>query len=149
MKRIWWLVILLLMGLESCMPSHGEVAKGVAFRTVPNPEQWALGNEPAYLVVTEKNWSRCYSSPPSGSDFTTYIYLVASRGAKPNPGYQIRVIEVRQLEDRVTIKLELKEPDPGKMYPQVIVRPVAVAEVAKADLEPGGMLDFVFIDQKG
>lgn len=149
MKRIWWLVILLLIGVESCMPSHGEVAEGIAFGTVPNPEQWALGDEPAYLVVTEKNWSRYYSSPPSGSDFTTYIYLVASRGTKPNPGYQIRVIEVRQLEDRVTIKLELKEPDPGKVYPQVIVRPVAVAEVAKANLVPRNLLSFIFADQEG
>ena len=131
------------------MPSHGEVAKGVAFRIVPNPEQWALGNEPAYLVVTEKNWSRYYSSPPSGSNFATFIYLVASLGLKPNPGYSVTIRQLERVKDSLTVKVELKEPEPGKVYPQVIVRPVAVAEVAKADLEPGGMLDFVFIDQKG
>jgi hypothetical protein len=53
------------------------------------------------------------------------------------------------LEDRVTIKLELKEPDPGKMYPQVIVRPVAVTEVAKADLVQRNLLSFIFVDQEG
>jgi hypothetical protein len=131
------------------MPSHGEVATRIAFRIVSNPEQWALGDEPAYLVVTEKNWSRYYSSPPAGSNFATFIYLVASLGLKPNPGYSVTIRQLERVKDSLTVKVELKEPEPGKVYPQVIVRPVAVAEVAKADLEPGGMLDFVFIDQKG
>jgi len=62
------------------MPLRGKVARPVAFRAVPDPKQWGLGDEPAYLVVTEKNWSMYYSSPPRGADFDTYIYLVAFLG---------------------------------------------------------------------
>jgi hypothetical protein len=131
------------------MPSPGEVAKGVAFRTVPNPEQWALGDEPAYLVVTEKNWSGYYSSPPSGSDFTTFIYLVASLGLKPNPGYSVTIRQLERVEDSLTVKVELKEPEPGKVYAQVIVHPVSVAEVAKVSLVPRNLSSFIFVDQEG
>lgn len=138
-----------MLAMGSCVPSYGEMAKPVLFWSVPNPEQWVPGDEPAYLVVTEKNWFNYYSSPPTGSDFAAYIYLVASLGVKPNPGYKIAIVEVKQLKDKVTVKLELKEPDPRKVYPQVIVRPVAVAKVAKAGLEPRGILDFVFIDKEG
>lgn len=128
---------------------HGEGTKPIAFRTVPNPEQWVFSDEPAYLVVTEKNWSQYYKSPPKGSDFATCIYIVASMGVKPNPGYKIRILQIQQQKDRVTIKVELGEPDPKRVYPQVIVRPCAVAEVAKADLQRYDLLRFVFTDQKG
>ncbi len=131
------------------MPSSGDLVKRVAFQVVVDPEQWTIGDEPAYLVVTQKNLSAYYSSPPAGSDFTDYIYLVVCLGWKPNPGYGVSVLRIEQLKDTVTIRVELKEPEPGKMYAQVLVRPVTVAGVARANLEPGGMLDFVFIDQKG
>jgi len=131
------------------MPLHSEVTKSIAFQSVPNPEEWSTGDKPAYLVVTEKNWSAYYSSPPKGSNFATCIYVVASWGVKPNPGYRIRILQVRQKKETLTIKVELMEPDPKKVYPQVIVRPIAVAEVPKANLQPYNLLSFVFTDQKG
>ena len=127
----------------------GTTMKPVRFRLLANSNPWVVSDAATYLVVIDKNWSNYYSSVPPGSDFATYIYLVASRGVKPNPGYRIRIMEVRQLKDTVTIKLELKEPDPRKVYPQIIVHPVAVTEIAKGDLEPCDILNFVFIDQKG
>lgn len=131
------------------MPLRGEARRVIPFHTVPERDQWVVSDEPAYLIVTEKNWSTYYSNPPRGSDFATFIYVVVSLGVKPNPGYSVKIRQLEQLKDRITVKVELKEPDPRKVYPQIIVHPVAVAEVAKADLEPRGMLDFVFIDQKG
>ena len=68
---------------------------------------------------------------------------------KPNPGYTVRIQQLERVKDVVTVKVELKEPDPQKIYPQVIVHPTTVVQIAKADLEPGGLLDFVFVDQKG
>ena len=130
------------------MSSCGAVTKPVPFEVVPNAEPWVPSDEPTYLVVTGGNWSVYYSVPPEGSDFATYIYLVASLGLKPNPGYNIRILDVR-LQDKVTVTVELREPDPRRFYPQVMVHPVAVVRVAKADLEPRGVLEFSFIDQKG
>ncbi|MDA8215095.1 MAG: protease complex subunit PrcB family protein [Nitrospiraceae bacterium] len=149
MNRTWLLVIPLLIASGSYMPLHGEAAKPVVFRAMPDPEQWVFSDEPAYLVVTEKNWSRYYTSQPKGSDFANCIYIVASRGVKPNPGYRIRILQIQQQKDTITIKFELREPDLKKIYPQVIVRPCAVAEVVKADLQRYDLLRFVFTDQKG
>ncbi len=149
MRTIQWLVIPLTVMLVSCMQAGGETTRPVAFDPVPNPEQWVLGDEPAYRVVTEKNWSLYYSNPPKGADFDTYIYLVASLGIKPNPGYGVTILQLEQMEDRMTAKVRLMEPDPKKVYPQVIVRPIAVVAVAKSELGPHGLLTFVFVDQKG
>lgn len=149
MKRVWWLFVPLLLLLGGCMPFHGETARIVPFHTVRDQEQWIVSDERAYLVVTERNWSTYYSNLPRGSNFAAFIYVVASLELKPNPGYTVRVSQLEQVRDRITVKIELKEPDPRRVYPQIIVHPIAVAEVRKVDLEPRGMLNFVFVDQKG
>lgn len=131
------------------MPLHGEATKRVPFRAVPNAEEWGLGDKPGYLVITEKNWSTYYSSPPKGADFTTSIYIVASLGMKPNPGYSIKILQLQQKKEKITVKVKLGEPDPDKVYAQVIVHPIAVVEVSKANLQPYNMLSFIFTDQKG
>lgn len=149
MKSIGWIFILLLVTIGSCMASQSEMTKPIVFGDVPNPEEWAFGDKLAYLVVTDKNWKAYYSSPPQGSDFATCIYLVASLGVRPNPGYRIRILQIKQQNERITISLELVEPDPKKVYPQVIMRPLAVAEVTKGNLQPYSLFHFVFTDQKG
>lgn len=131
------------------MTNQNESIISIPYLTVPNPEQWALGEEPAYVVVTGKNWPAYYSKPPGGSDFSTCIYFIASPGMKPNPGYSIRFLRFEQLKDTVTIKVELKEPDPGKFYIQIIVRLISVAKVVKTHLGEFNPMTFVFIDQKG
>ena len=135
--------------LGSCMPSHSEESKSISFRGVPNPEGWSLGDKLAYLVVTDKNWTAYYSNPPQSSDFTNNIYVVASLGMKPNPGYRIKILQLQQEKDKVTVKLELGEPDPKKFYAQVIVYPCAVAEVPKANFQKYDLLNFIFTNQKG
>jgi hypothetical protein len=131
------------------MPIQSEVKKPIVFRDVPTPGEWAFGDRLSYLVVTDKNWTTYYSNPPQGSDFATCIYLVASLGVWPNPGYRIRILQIKQQNERITVSVELMEPDPKKFYPQVIVRPVAVAEIPKGNLQPYSLFDFVFTDQKG
>jgi len=127
----------------------GEAAKTIPFHTASEPDRWLVSDKPAYLVVTEKNWSSYYPSLPGGSDFANSIYAVASLGLKPNPGYGVRIRQLKQVEERITVEVELKEPERRKVYPQIIVHPIAVAEVAKANLEQSNMLNFVFRDQQG
>ena len=100
-------------------------------------------------MITEKNGSAYYSNPPQGSDFDEYIYVIASLGVKPNPGSRIKILQLRQENEKIIIKVEVSEPDPKKLYAQVIVYPTAVAEVPKANLQPSKLYTFVFIDQKG
>lgn len=151
MRIILWhyLFVGLVMGSLLLAYGCGDMAKPVRFRLVTDSVSWVSSNEAVYLVVTDKNWSNYYSTRPLGSDFTNNIYLVASRGVKPNPGYAIKILEVKQFSNTITIKVEVKDPDPKKMYAQVLVHPIAVAQVAKADLGPPNLLNFIFVGQKG
>jgi hypothetical protein len=131
------------------MVSNSDITNPVTFHLLANPQTWALGDKPSYLVVTEKNWSSHYSNQPRGADFTANIYIVASLGLKPNPGYTVRILQLQQQGEVINVKLELGEPDQNKVYIQVMVTPITVAEVPKANLKCLKPLSFVFINQKG
>jgi hypothetical protein len=131
------------------MVSNSDMIKPVTFHPFANPQPWTLGDKPSYLVVTEKNWPSYYSSQPKGADFMTNIYLIASLGLKTNPGYTVRILQLQQKGELINVKLELGEPDPNKFYIQVMVKPIAVAEVSRANLQLLKQLHFVFVDQKG
>ena len=49
----------------------------------------------------------------------------------------------------INVKLELGDPDPNKFYIQVMVKPIAVAEVPRTNLRSLKQPIFVFVDQKG
>jgi len=149
MKRAGCFVLLPVLCLAMAVMSNSEVTKPITFHPFPNPQTWALGDKPYYLVITEKNWPSHYSSQPKGSDFTANIYVVVSLGLKPNPGYTVRILQLQQQEEVIYVKLELGEPDPNKFYIQVLVKPIAVAEVPKTNLQSLKQLRFVFLDQKG
>jgi hypothetical protein len=149
MKRAGCFVLLPVLFLGMTVGSNGEVTKPITFHPFPNPQPWALGDKPSYLVVTEKNWASHYSSQPKGADFTANIYIVVSLGLKPNPGYTVRVLQLQQQGEVIKVRLELGEPDPNKFYIQVMVKPIAVVEVPKVNLQLLEQLSFVFADQKG
>ena len=149
MRTIGWITLLALLLLGSSMTSYSDTIRSIAFRAASNPQPWTLGDKPSYMVVTEKNWPSYYSSQPRGADFTANIYIVASLGLKPNPGYTVRILQLQQQGEVVNVKLELGEPDPNKFYIQMMTRPIAVAEVPKAYLQLLKPLRFVFVDQKG
>jgi hypothetical protein len=149
MKRAGWFVLLPVLFLAMTVASNSDVTKPVAFHPLANPQPWILGDKPSYLVVTEKNWPSYYLSQPKGADFAANIYIVVSLGLKPNPGYTVRILQLQQQGEVINVKLELGEPDPNKFYIQVMVQPIAVAEVPKANLQSLKQLRFVFVDQKG
>lgn len=133
-------------GTLSCRSAE---SKPIDFQILNAPLLWRVGQGSSYLVVTEKNWPSFYSSPPSSANFADNIYLVATPGTKPSPAYTIKFLNISQLGDEVKIILELGEPESGKFYPQIIVYPLTVAEVAKNQLPQGKLMSFVFVDQKG
>lgn len=149
MKRAGCFVLLPVLCLAMAVMSSSEVTKPITFHPFRNPQTWALGDKPYYLVITEKNWPSYFSNQPQGADFTTNIYIVASLGLKPNPGYTVRILQLQQQGDVINVKLELGEPDPNKFYIQVMVKPIAVVEVPKVNLQLLEQLSFVFADQKG
>ena len=149
MKTIGWLTLLALLVVGISMTSRSETVTSIAFRAVSNPQPWTPGDKPSYLVVTEKNWSSYYSNQPKGADFAANIYVIASLGLRPNPGYTVRILQLQQRREVITVRLELGEPAPNKFYIQVMVKPIAVVEVSKTNLQPNQVLTFLFTDQKG
>ena len=149
MKTIGCLTLLALLLLGIPMTSHSEMTGSIPFRAVSNPQTWALGDKPSYLVITDKNWLSHYASQPKGTDFTAKVYIVVSLGLKPNPGYTVRILQLQRQGEVINVKIELGEPDPNKLYIQIMVKPIAVAEVPKANLPPLKLMSFVFLDQKG
>ena len=149
MNGTWWLVFLPLVFFADPVALSSEVARPVSFRALPNPQPWTPGDKPSYLVVTEKNWPSYYSSQPKGADFAANIYIIASLGLRPNPGYTVRILQLQQQGEVINVKLELGEPAPNKFYIQVMVKPIAVVQVSKIDLQPFPVFTFLFIDQEG
>ena len=149
MKRAGCFVLFTMLIIGMTVASDSEVAKVINFHPLSNPQPWTLGDKPAYLVVTERNWPSHYSRQPKGANFTANIYIVASLGLKPNPGYTVRILQLQQQGEVINVTLELVEPDPNKFYIQVMVKPIEVAEVPKASLPPLKPLSFVFVDQQG
>ncbi len=149
MKRAGCFVLFLVLILGMTVASEGEVINPIPFHPLSNPQPWTLGDKSSYLVATEKNWPSYFSNQPQGADFTTNIYIVASLGLKPNPGYTVKILQLQQQGEIINVKLELGEPIPNKFYVQVMTRSIAVAEVPKANLPPLKLMSFVFLDQKG
>jgi len=60
------------------------------------------------------------------------VRVTLSRGEQPHPGYGISIdrIEFRDEDRTALIYYTLHEPEPGKMYPMVIVEPKAVTYVS-------------------
>ncbi len=131
--------------LNGCWPRGRELP----FRVISQSTPWRPGqDEPAYFVVTGKNWQNYYGSLPAGADLANNIYIVASWGTQPNPGYRMSVMAVRQVGGRVQVAVEQLEPESGSVYAQVLVYPIVVAEVARKSID-GGRVNFQFMNQRG
>jgi hypothetical protein len=147
MKRICCILVVLVMAKESLIMANAS--KPVPFSLVSAPRLWAIDDKTEYTVVTGKNWSKYYSSKPEDADFAASLYVVASMGTRPNPGYRIRILQISQEGERVQVTVEQLNPDPKGIYPQVLVNPIAVAEVKRKDLQPYPALVFAFVTQSG
>jgi len=147
MNRIWFVLVLAVISKESFIMASASTP--VAFSAVSAPRLWAVDDRAEYIVVTGKNCSKYYSSPPKDADFASSVYVVASMGTQPNPGYRIRIVQISQEGERVQVTVERLNPDPKGMYPQVLVNPIAVAEVKRKDLGPHPALQFAFVSPNG
>lgn len=58
--------------------------------------------------------------------------VVLSRGSQPNSGYQIAITGIDFAEGTATVRYKLTNPEPGKMYMQMITEPKAETFVGSA-----------------
>ncbi len=151
MHTIIVLISIAILGLGAGLPLSGCRAQGkdLPFRLLPDPQVWTLGkDEPAYFVVTEKNWKSLFPALPPGADLANNIYIVASWGVKPNTGFNLSMIGLREIGAGLQVALNMEEPQPSQFYAQVLVHPATVAEVARKSLPPGAKLTVEFINQR-
>lgn len=86
----------------------------------------------------------------NGIDFTRYFLLVASRGQKGSPGYQIKIGAVKQTAPaQFKVIVELSDPVPGQFYAAVITHPQDMVLVKRVYLPKSGTVQFDFVDNSG
>ncbi|MCL6577284.1 Gmad2 immunoglobulin-like domain-containing protein [Kyrpidia sp.] len=102
--------------------ANGSQVKKLAVRHV------AEGDYPAAEMG---DWVRANRERPFWGFFTfgRTRYLMVSRGPSPNPGYTVEVQEIKQLPSgHLQVRAVFRDPEPGKLYAQVISYPVDVVE---------------------
>ncbi|MFT9848721.1 protease complex subunit PrcB family protein [Aneurinibacillus sp. REN35] len=60
---------------------------------------------------------------------TDSIYVGIAAGAKPNGGYSVQVVGVVERGNDVVVKVKYNEPEPGRMYTQVITYPATLIKI--------------------
>jgi predicted small secreted protein len=81
----------------------------------------------------ENFWSQHSFKPAPEIDFNKYTLIMVFLGRKPNPGYSIKITDVREYRDKVVVKAVETEPQPDALYAQVIVYPYDAILVPKTD----------------
>ncbi|GAA4716896.1 stalk domain-containing protein [Brevibacillus fulvus] len=56
-------------------------------------------------------------------------FYVIARGQSPNPGYGLRFAKAEEKGEQLLVYVQLTKPEPGKMYPQMIVYPYLAANI--------------------
>ena len=79
-------------------------------------------------------------------DLTSHSLLVVYLGHRPNPGYQLRLLnrQAEQLGGLLRIEVERVLPLPDMIYPQVLVSPCMLLEIPK-----GSYTQIEVVDQYG
>ncbi|ERI06643.1 stalk domain-containing protein [Aneurinibacillus aneurinilyticus] len=63
------------------------------------------------------------------------LYAAITRGQKPNGGYGVEVVGVTEQANKVIVKVKYTNPQPGKMYTQVITYPATLVKIPHTDKE--------------
>lgn len=58
-----------------------------------------------------------------------YRGVLINLGYAPNPGYKVKIDRIIKEEDKWSIEVSLKEPDPGKVYNEVISYPYNILSI--------------------
>lgn len=71
----------------------------------------------------EQFWSQHSSTAAPQIDFRHFTLVAVFLGRKPNPGYAVKIISVREFSDKVVVEALESRPSPELLYAQVIVYP--------------------------
>jgi len=93
-----------------------------------------------WLVVrTQEEWTDFWAQhsfrPAPEIDFEEYTLVAIFLGQKPNPGHSIKITRAGKEAGKVVVHAVQTEPDPSRLYPQVIVYPYDAVLIPKTDQE--------------
>ncbi len=131
MTQLWWLlVVVLALGCQREEPLLHTSLTGrtVPFRTLPGERVRSTEVAPIRTVIVEEAdwvtfWATAGTGAPPEVDFSRESVAVVFLGERPNPGYTVRIADVREGRDRIRICVEEGVPEPGKGYAAVVVYP--------------------------
>jgi hypothetical protein len=93
----------------------------VGWQVVRNEGEW------------EDFWSQHSFKPAPKIDLDKYTLIMIFLGRKPNPGYSVKITDVREYQDKVVVQAVETEPQPDALYAQVIVYPYDSVLIPKTD----------------
>ena len=129
--------------------AHGVTSDYGRMDEMPVPED----TPPECLVIDDEGeFQRLLSlsyfqEPIAEVDFDSYIVIAAMQGPKSTGGYAISIMHASQSDGEVRVEIDLIEPEPGSMTPQVLTSPYHLVLAERSSFDPRGELVFTFVDQ--
>jgi hypothetical protein len=65
----------------------------------------------------------------SDGDLIKSNFIILNMGEKPTGGYSISVLEVREMPDKIMVKVKESDPEPGSMTTMAVTNPYAVVKI--------------------
>ena len=107
---------------------------------------------PAHLVLTGTadvgaTYGDCRLRP--SPDFGRHFLVAVHRGPCPTGGHTIRINDIEQHGDEVTVTIARRDPRPGEPVTMMITHPRDCVAVERSALICRGRLHFHFVDERG
>lgn len=105
---------------------------------------WRSGGEtPAALAAfpDEAQTALRQLQAQDGSD----LYLAIYGGLQPSSGYEVKIVSLDKLDNRLQVSYQIAGPLPGQGAAAVMTHPYVVARIADATIQPA---DVIFVEQK-
>jgi hypothetical protein len=109
-----------------------EVGKQMQFEIV-----FPAGEKKVLVPVDVQKWFDEHKKQEFTGSMTEKdgTYVAITRGQKPNSGYGTEVVSITEYSDHIIVKVRHRNPEPGKMYAQVITYPATLIKIPPTDKE--------------
>lgn len=158
MNRFSGMGVILVLALAGCAQSGGPVMNNAnpPIATLQSLDQCGGLNYPAVRWIADPGeWRTVYAQiqnqwmtppPPPAVDFPREGVLLVAMGQRPSAGYVLTLIdEVATVRDGLlTVRVNWREPAPGRRRAQVITTPCLLATLPDA-----GFTRIQIVDQQG
>ncbi len=134
MKRLLPLLFALLAACS--MPPVERLP--VPFTTLAMGEQSRIRQAETVVVRDGKQWAALWQRHADGAerpavDFGRDMVIAVFLGQRPSGGYGVRIRDVREEPERITVHVQRVIPEPGSAVTQVITHPFVMIRLPRRD----------------